>query len=44
MSNLGDLIDQDAQLRTLAPAAVGSQVLFMSVVSVSHHQSLRILF
>ena len=32
--NFGDLIDQNANLRTLAPAAVGSQVLLMSIVSV----------
>ncbi|KAI0079228.1 DUF221-domain-containing protein [Panus rudis PR-1116 ss-1] len=31
---IGDLIDQTANLRTLAPAAVGSQVGLMSVVSV----------
>ena len=34
MSDFGDLIDQNANLRTLAPAAVGSQVLLMSLVSV----------
>ncbi|CAL1711425.1 unnamed protein product [Somion occarium] len=31
--NIGDLIDQTANLRTLAPAAVGTQVGLMSVVS-----------
>lgn len=31
--DLGDLIDQNANLRTLAPAAVGSQVLLMSLIS-----------
>ena len=35
MSDFGDLIDQNANLRTLAPAAVGTQVALMSIVSVS---------
>lgn len=34
--DFGDLIDQSANLRTLAPAAVASQVALMTVVSVSH--------
>ncbi|OCH90575.1 DUF221-domain-containing protein [Obba rivulosa] len=34
-SSLSDLINQDTQLRTLAPAAVGSQVLLMTVVSAA---------
>ncbi|GBE80758.1 predicted protein [Sparassis crispa] len=34
MSNITNLIDEDASQRTLAPAAVGSQVLLMSVISV----------
>ncbi|OBZ69463.1 hypothetical protein A0H81_10260 [Grifola frondosa] len=33
--NLDDLIDQTSQLRTLAPAAVASQVGLMSLVSVA---------
>ena len=33
--DFGDLIDQSANLRTLAPAAVGTQVALMSIVSVS---------
>ncbi|KAF8270502.1 DUF221-domain-containing protein [Lactarius quietus] len=34
MPNIGDVFDQDADTRSLAPAAVGSQVLLMTVVSV----------
>ena len=33
--NIGDLLDQSTNLRTLAPAAVGSQVALMSIISVS---------
>ena len=33
--DFGDLIDQSANLRTLAPAAVASQVGIMAVISVS---------
>lgn len=32
--DFGDLIDQSTNLRTLAPAAVGSQVALMTVISV----------
>lgn len=39
MSDFGDLLDQNANLRTLAPAAVGTQVALMSIVSVSPSQS-----
>ncbi|KAK7676754.1 hypothetical protein QCA50_020277 [Cerrena zonata] len=34
MADLGDLLDQSANLRTLAPAAVGTQVGLMSIISV----------
>lgn len=33
--NIGDLLDKSTNLRALAPAAVGSQVALMSVISVS---------
>ncbi|EMD32930.1 hypothetical protein CERSUDRAFT_118360 [Gelatoporia subvermispora B] len=42
-SSLSDLISQDAQLRTLAPAAVGSQVLLMTVVSAATILAFNIL-
>lgn len=35
MSNVGDIISEDADTRTLAPEAVASQVLLMAVISVS---------
>ncbi|GJE91360.1 hypothetical protein PsYK624_075090 [Phanerochaete sordida] len=35
MSGFGDIIDQSTNLRTLAPAAVGSQVALMTVVSAA---------
>lgn len=37
--DFGDLIDQSANLRTLAPAAVASQVGIMAVISVSAFRS-----
>lgn len=40
MADIGDIIDKSTNLRTLAPAAVGTQVGLMSVISVSPYPPL----
>ena len=40
MTNITDVFSQNADSRTLAPAAVGTQVLLMIVISVRASMSL----